>query len=195
MFRVIILCLCVCQLQWFNQYKKSLANFMRSVGGSDGLDITQDMKPPKSLYIEVSTRLCSAPGAHTPGDTVIFFPVITSSRLVGEMFEGPRRVWDWRRDGDPAQKEQPGRTGEEAIYSTAHSGKHKGLTPASLHSISCHGGNVSSWFVRVSWSTSCHDVTHRSDFKSLLFLNTTVCLNICSMKIKCFCQRLNRVWF
>lgn len=58
----------VFQLQWFNQYKKSLANFMRSVGGGDGLDITQDMKPPKSLYIEVSERLCPAFGAFThPG--------------------------------------------------------------------------------------------------------------------------------
>lgn len=27
---------------------------MRSLGGEEGLDITQDMKPPKSLYIEVS---------------------------------------------------------------------------------------------------------------------------------------------
>lgn len=26
---------------------------MRSIGGEGGLDITQDMKPPKSLYIEV----------------------------------------------------------------------------------------------------------------------------------------------
>lgn len=58
------MCLCACQLQWFSQYKKSLANFMRTVGGGDGLDVTQDMKPPKSLYIEVSSRLCSAPGAH-----------------------------------------------------------------------------------------------------------------------------------
>lgn len=47
-------CDCVCtQLQWFSQYKKSLASFMRSLGGDEGLDITQDMKPPKSLYIEV----------------------------------------------------------------------------------------------------------------------------------------------
>lgn len=44
--------MCV-QLQWFGQYKKSLASFMRSLGGDEGLDITQDMKPPKSLYIEV----------------------------------------------------------------------------------------------------------------------------------------------
>lgn len=41
------------QLDWFNQYKKSLATYMRSIGGEGGLDITQDMKPPKSLYIEV----------------------------------------------------------------------------------------------------------------------------------------------
>ncbi|XP_061823416.1 DNA replication complex GINS protein PSF1 isoform X1 [Nerophis lumbriciformis] len=41
------------QLQWFACYKKSLASFMRSLGGGGGLDITQDMKPPKSLYIEV----------------------------------------------------------------------------------------------------------------------------------------------
>lgn len=48
------MCVCVCvQLQWFSQYKKSLASFMRSLGGDEGLDITQDMKPPKSLYIEV----------------------------------------------------------------------------------------------------------------------------------------------
>lgn len=44
---------CVVQVQWFCQYKKSLASFMRSLGGGAGLDITQDMKPPKSLYIQV----------------------------------------------------------------------------------------------------------------------------------------------
>ncbi|XP_047207739.1 DNA replication complex GINS protein PSF1 [Girardinichthys multiradiatus] len=41
------------EVQWFSQYKKSLASFMRSIGGEEGLDITQDMKPPKSLYIQV----------------------------------------------------------------------------------------------------------------------------------------------
>ncbi|GLD69282.1 DNA replication complex GINS protein PSF1 [Lates japonicus] len=45
--------MCAEELQWFGQYKKSLASFMRSLGGEEGLDITQDMKPPKSLYIEV----------------------------------------------------------------------------------------------------------------------------------------------
>ncbi|XP_008428720.1 DNA replication complex GINS protein PSF1 [Poecilia reticulata] len=41
------------EVQWFGQYKKSLASFMRSIGGQEGLDVTQDMKPPKSLYIQV----------------------------------------------------------------------------------------------------------------------------------------------
>lgn len=40
-------------MEWFNHYKKSLATYMRSLGGDEGLDITQDVKPPKSLYIEV----------------------------------------------------------------------------------------------------------------------------------------------
>ncbi|POI20473.1 hypothetical protein CIB84_015781, partial [Bambusicola thoracicus] len=40
------------EVEWFNRYKKSLATYMRSVGGEEGLDLTQDIKPPKSLYIE-----------------------------------------------------------------------------------------------------------------------------------------------
>lgn len=57
---------CLSQLQWFNQYKKSLASFMRSLGGGEGLDITQDMKPPKSLYIEVrNCRKAESVATHT----------------------------------------------------------------------------------------------------------------------------------
>ncbi|XP_026700500.1 DNA replication complex GINS protein PSF1 [Athene cunicularia] len=41
------------EVEWFSRYKKSLATYMRSVGGEEGLDLTQDIKPPKSLYIEV----------------------------------------------------------------------------------------------------------------------------------------------
>ncbi|XP_053477156.1 DNA replication complex GINS protein PSF1 [Ictalurus furcatus] len=44
---------CAEGMDWFNRYKKSLATHMRSLGGEEGLDITRDMKPPKSLYIEV----------------------------------------------------------------------------------------------------------------------------------------------
>ncbi|KAM9740050.1 uncharacterized protein ACBT57_014143 [Dama dama] len=41
------------EVDWFNGYKMSLATYMRSLAGDQGLDITQDVKPPKSLYIEV----------------------------------------------------------------------------------------------------------------------------------------------
>jgi hypothetical protein len=47
---IIVTCL---QTQWFTKYNKGLANYMRSLGGHGGLDLTQDIKPPKSLYIEV----------------------------------------------------------------------------------------------------------------------------------------------
>lgn len=46
------LCLCEQEAQWFARYNRSLAGYMRSVG-EDGLDLTQHMRPPKSLYIEV----------------------------------------------------------------------------------------------------------------------------------------------
>ena len=43
------------QAQWFGKYNKMLANYMRSIGDHGGLDLTQDLKPPKTLYIEVYT--------------------------------------------------------------------------------------------------------------------------------------------
>ncbi|XP_065833532.1 DNA replication complex GINS protein PSF1-like [Oscarella lobularis] len=50
--REIQLCLHEQELQWFNKYSRNLASYMRSIGGT-GLDLTQDTKPPKSLFIEV----------------------------------------------------------------------------------------------------------------------------------------------
>lgn len=44
--------MCEHEISWFNRYNKMLAVYMRSIGDS-GLDLTQDMQPPKSLYIEV----------------------------------------------------------------------------------------------------------------------------------------------
>lgn len=41
------------QILWFNKYSKSLANYMKSIGDNHGVNLTQDTKPPKSLYIEV----------------------------------------------------------------------------------------------------------------------------------------------
>ncbi|KAJ9590790.1 hypothetical protein L9F63_016176 [Diploptera punctata] len=45
--------LCEPEIQWFNSYSKCLANYMKTIGDNNGLDLTQDVKPPKSLYIEV----------------------------------------------------------------------------------------------------------------------------------------------
>ncbi|XP_015113272.1 DNA replication complex GINS protein PSF1 isoform X2 [Diachasma alloeum] len=39
--------------QWFQAYSKSLATYMKSIGDNYGLNLTMDMIPPKSLYIEV----------------------------------------------------------------------------------------------------------------------------------------------
>lgn len=41
------------QVQWLNSYNKSLASYMRTLGGKYGLDLTQDTRPPKSLCLEV----------------------------------------------------------------------------------------------------------------------------------------------
>ena len=46
------LSLCEEEIQWFQRYNRSLASYMRSLGGGD-LDLTQYTLPPKSLYIEV----------------------------------------------------------------------------------------------------------------------------------------------
>ncbi|GAB0096774.1 DNA replication complex GINS protein PSF1-like [Sergentomyia squamirostris] len=45
--------LCEPEIQWFNSYNKLLAKYMKSIGDGQGIDITCDMNPPKSLFIEV----------------------------------------------------------------------------------------------------------------------------------------------
>ncbi|XP_069676358.1 DNA replication complex GINS protein PSF1-like [Periplaneta americana] len=49
--------LCEPEIQWFNNYSKSLANYMKSIGENHGLDLTQDIKPPKAHYIEVRCQV------------------------------------------------------------------------------------------------------------------------------------------
>jgi len=39
--------------QWFNTYCKVFAEYMSKLGDHGGLDLTQDLKPPKSIYIPV----------------------------------------------------------------------------------------------------------------------------------------------
>ncbi|KAH8302466.1 hypothetical protein KR044_007072 [Drosophila immigrans] len=45
--------LCEPEVQFFNNYSKSLAAYMRAVGDGQGIDLTGNLRPPKSLYIEV----------------------------------------------------------------------------------------------------------------------------------------------
>ncbi|XP_037072083.1 DNA replication complex GINS protein PSF1-like [Pollicipes pollicipes] len=40
------------ELAWFGSYSRSLAGYMRSIGET-GLNLTDDLQPPKHLYIEV----------------------------------------------------------------------------------------------------------------------------------------------
>lgn len=44
--------LCEQEVEWFSRYSRSLASYMRSIGTA-GLDLTQHLQPPKSLYVEV----------------------------------------------------------------------------------------------------------------------------------------------
>lgn len=45
--------LCEPETTFFSKYNKNLANYMRSIGGGTGVDLTTDTTPPKSLYVEV----------------------------------------------------------------------------------------------------------------------------------------------
>nr|CAD7587482.1 unnamed protein product [Timema genevievae] len=40
-------------VQWFVNYNKSLATYMKSIADNGGLNLTQFMQPPKALYVEV----------------------------------------------------------------------------------------------------------------------------------------------
>lgn len=45
------------EMQWFQNYNKSLATYMRSIGDNHGLNLTVNMSPPKTLYVEVNIFL------------------------------------------------------------------------------------------------------------------------------------------
>lgn len=44
--------LCTSETTWFSKYSSSLAKYMRSIGDS-GVNLAVDLKPPKSIYIDV----------------------------------------------------------------------------------------------------------------------------------------------
>ncbi|XP_017774369.1 PREDICTED: DNA replication complex GINS protein PSF1-like [Nicrophorus vespilloides] len=54
---------------WFSSYSTSLAKYMRSIGDDGGVNLGADMKPPKSLYIEVRCLLDY--GKHQLGDGTV----------------------------------------------------------------------------------------------------------------------------
>ena len=45
--------LCDQEIRWFSGYSRSLARYMKSLDDNAGLDLTQHVQPPKTLYIEV----------------------------------------------------------------------------------------------------------------------------------------------
>ncbi|KAK3882348.1 hypothetical protein Pcinc_013256 [Petrolisthes cinctipes] len=63
--------LCEPEIQWFNRYNKNLASYMRSLGEAGGLDLTQDTKPPKNLYVEVRCLRDYGEWEVEEGDTVV----------------------------------------------------------------------------------------------------------------------------
>lgn len=42
------------EVQWFQSYSKSLATYMRSLGEDQGFNLTSNMLPPKTPYVEVN---------------------------------------------------------------------------------------------------------------------------------------------
>ncbi|ROT72272.1 DNA replication complex GINS protein PSF1 isoform X1 [Penaeus vannamei] len=63
--------MCEPEIIWFNKYNKNLASYMRSLGEGTGLDLTQDIKPPKNLYIEVRCLQDYGEFEIEEGDTVV----------------------------------------------------------------------------------------------------------------------------
>lgn len=59
------------ELEWFTKYSKMLALYMSTIGDNIGLNITQDVKPPQSFYIEVKSNVDYGRFELHSGDIVI----------------------------------------------------------------------------------------------------------------------------
>ncbi|KAK7582455.1 hypothetical protein V9T40_013900 [Parthenolecanium corni] len=57
--------------QWLANYSKSLASYMKTIGPDGGLNLLQDLKPPKSLYIVVRSLVDVGRIELDDGDVVI----------------------------------------------------------------------------------------------------------------------------
>ena len=65
--------LCENEVRWYTDYNRSLAKYMTSVGGV-GIDLTQNVVPPRSLYIEVCIFMLFEDGVT---NIPIFWPIAT----------------------------------------------------------------------------------------------------------------------
>ena len=64
--------ICEPETQFFTKYNKLLAHYMKSVGGgSFSLDLTQNLKPPKNLYIQVKVLTDFGEFETEDGDIVV----------------------------------------------------------------------------------------------------------------------------
>lgn len=45
------------ELIWFKDYSKLLMSYMGKIGDDMGLNITHDVKPPKTFYIEIKCKI------------------------------------------------------------------------------------------------------------------------------------------
>ena len=64
--------ICEPEAQFFIKYNKSLASYMKSIGeGSFTLDLTQHLKPPKNLYIQVKVLTDFGEFETEDGDVVV----------------------------------------------------------------------------------------------------------------------------
>ena len=48
--------MCEAEQVFFSKYSRDLAQYMRSAGDGAGVDLMSDLKPPKSLFLEVRCR-------------------------------------------------------------------------------------------------------------------------------------------
>jgi len=64
--------ICEPEAQFFTKYNKLLATYMRSIGeGKYSIDLTQNMKPPKNLYIQVKVLTDFGEFETEDGDVVV----------------------------------------------------------------------------------------------------------------------------
>lgn len=62
--------MCTPEVIWFNKYSELLSNYMMSYSEDTALSLTDSMKPPKSLFIEVKCLVDEGKFELENGDTI-----------------------------------------------------------------------------------------------------------------------------